>query len=918
MRKIFPLTLIVLLGATKVIFAQYSLTITSSNDSAICAGGIDTLTANFTGGVPPYTYQWSPALEITSSPDSQRITAYQNYINTYCVTVTDAHGFRDSTCKTIYVVYMTDSFQVTGTGPYTFTSYVSSNVTDTPYHYLWSNGDTTPSITAPAGIYYLTVTDANGCQKIGADSVVGGTFNVDATANPDTVCPGTADTLFADPLGGPGPYTYHWNSSQGALPDSTAQNPIVNPLVTTTYCVTVTDSAGATASSCITVTVDQLHIDSIGQSGSGPPYVITVYPSGGYAPFGYIWSTLSSTDTTHVSHSGTVSVTVTDNFCEATGAYAVDTVTSSFTVTTTASLTSEICSGTVDTLKALIGGGTGPFTYLWSPTSGGLSNTTVWNPTVQPTVTTTYCVTVTDHSGATVSSCFTIVVDQLHIDSFSQSGSLPPYQVQVYASGGTGTDYYNWSTGSTTLLTYVDSGIVSVIVTDGICSVTGWDTIGSLGPVSVQHDSTIVNTPWYYCITADSLDTAGLVVIFPPLHGTLSQVFAGNMLCWVYTPNNNYLGYDTFWIQNCYGLNPPYTCDTVGILMNVYSLCYECVWPGDANEDGIVNNNDLLPIGLAYGSTGPPRPNATINWVGQPAPYWPDSLADSTNYKFIDCNGDGVINDADTLAILLNYSQTHTRSISTNNQVTGEPALVPVASKDTVGNGDTVRVELLLGDSALPVSNFYGLAFTLNYDPLITDSDATAVTLENSWLGTATGKISIVKNFKATGQLECAITRINHTCRSGSGPIGAATFVITTDNINGLIAGNNDYVGRFYISDITLIDSAGNLLPVGAGNDSIIITADPAGISGLTAFNSLIRIYPNPANNRVEIKSAHFAIEQVKIIDAFGNEVLHTNNLGSTMLTKQEIDISNLTPGIYSVEVLTGSGIAEQKLVITR
>ena len=44
-----------------------------------------------------------------------------------------------------------------------------------------------------------------------------------------------------------------------------------------------------------------------------------------------------------------------------------------------------------------------------------------------------------------------------------------------------------------------------------------------------------------------------------------------------------------------------------------------CVWPGDADNDGVANNQDLLAIGLAYGNSGPIRSNASLNWNPQPA-----------------------------------------------------------------------------------------------------------------------------------------------------------------------------------------------------------------------------------------------------------------------------------------------------------
>ncbi|MEZ4687377.1 MAG: hypothetical protein R3B47_15300 [Bacteroidia bacterium] len=44
----------------------------------------------------------------------------------------------------------------------------------------------------------------------------------------------------------------------------------------------------------------------------------------------------------------------------------------------------------------------------------------------------------------------------------------------------------------------------------------------------------------------------------------------------------------------------------------------ECV-AGDANFDGITKQCDIIPIGLAFGETGPARPYPGINWQASPA-----------------------------------------------------------------------------------------------------------------------------------------------------------------------------------------------------------------------------------------------------------------------------------------------------------
>jgi hypothetical protein len=89
------------------------------------------------------------------------------------------------------------------------------------------------------------------------------------------------------------------------------------------------------------------------------------------------------------------------------------------------------------------------------------------------------------------------------------------------------------------------------------------------------------------------------------------------------------------------------------------------VWPGDTNNDGIVDTADIFPIAIYYNRTGPIRPNATLIWTGQPMPT-PWTPVEAT---YADANGDGVVNSIDVIAIGINYSQTHSVSSSPSSSL---------------------------------------------------------------------------------------------------------------------------------------------------------------------------------------------------------------------------------------------------------
>jgi len=78
------------------------------------------------------------------------------------------------------------------------------------------------------------------------------------------------------------------------------------------------------------------------------------------------------------------------------------------------------------------------------------------------------------------------------------------------------------------------------------------------------------------------------------------------------------------------------------------------VYPGDTDNNGIVNAVDVLPIGRFWHFTGSPRDSASILWGPHRATPWPE-LAET----YADCNGDGIIDEQDVLAIGVNWRKTH-------------------------------------------------------------------------------------------------------------------------------------------------------------------------------------------------------------------------------------------------------------------
>ncbi|MBN2090796.1 T9SS type A sorting domain-containing protein [candidate division KSB1 bacterium] len=146
------------------------------------------------------------------------------------------------------------------------------------------------------------------------------------------------------------------------------------------------------------------------------------------------------------------------------------------------------------------------------------------------------------------------------------------------------------------------------------------------------------------------------------------------------------------------------------------------VWPGDTNDPfdplNVVNQADVLPIGLHWGKTGPRRtchaPAMEIMWMAHTATPW----APDQNATYADANGDGVINQADILAIGLNWGKTHTLALHKD-----------IAPEITEAVADTPKIMLKFHGNRNPGNYFYidvfvkkvnslfGISFELSYTP---------------------------------------------------------------------------------------------------------------------------------------------------------------------------------------------------------
>ncbi|MBK8923602.1 MAG: T9SS type A sorting domain-containing protein [Saprospirales bacterium] len=453
---------------TQIFFWNEGLWLMITHTDILCFGDNNGTThIGVMTGTSPYTYDWGSGFP--NGPDLANLAP-----GTYTVTVTDANGCSNSASATVLepppLQVAADSLAAACNKPGGAT--VTPSGGTPPYGVLWSTGDSTFAISAPAGPVTVTVTDANGCQFSLDLSIPDNSVVLSATAAPlsNAGCL-TGGSASAAATGGSGIYTFNWSNG-----DSTA---IAANLAAGTYTVTITETPTG-CSTTAAVTIAQSPAPAVLAEIAAPVRcdalgTITATASNGTAPYSYLWSSGDTTATAPDLPAGTYTVTATD----AAGCTAIDSVTLVQPLIPMVTITGVVqitCLAT-GSATATATGGTAPYVYLWS---SGDSTATASNLTVGA-----YTVTATDANSCPATASFTLgppPIPAVTITGVVQITCLATGSATATATGAAAPYSYLWSSGdSTATASSLAVGTYTVTATDaGGCTATA--TIAMAAP----------------------------------------------------------------------------------------------------------------------------------------------------------------------------------------------------------------------------------------------------------------------------------------------------------------------------------------------------------------------------------------------------------------------------------------------------
>lgn len=364
------------IGATAVAVSNYNGQNISCNGLANGSASV-----NVVGGTGSYTYTWS------AIPVQTNVLATGLSAGVYSVLITDVNG-----CTTTKTVNLTEPAPISTTAQIT-SNYNGQNIscfgsTDgsasvtvgggtSPYTYTWTSIPpqfTNTAINLCAGVYYINITDVNGCNAIDSVKLTQpNPINASITSLSNyngfnVACFGyTNGAIDISMNGGTGAYTYSWSNG--------ANTQDLNNIGAGNYTLNVNDINSCATSISVSITQPAklvLTMDSLktyngfntrcfGSTDGG----IFISVNGGVSTYTYVWSNGNSAQDLTGLMAGTYSVIVIDrNGCTVTR----DTLlTQPPAVTFSMTSIKPLCFGNSNgSIDITTNGGVSPITYKWS------------------------------------------------------------------------------------------------------------------------------------------------------------------------------------------------------------------------------------------------------------------------------------------------------------------------------------------------------------------------------------------------------------------------------------------------------------------------------------------------------------------------------------------------------------------------
>ena len=382
-----------------------------------------------------------------------------------------------------------------------------------------------------------------------------------------------------------------------------------------------------------------------------------------------------------------------------------------------------------------------------------------------------------------------------------------------------------------------------------------------------------------------------------------------------YAPNSGFVGTDEFIVEYCV-ING--ACQNVTIQVEVVAsdddcgcIGSGCIWPGDADNDGQVTMQDLLPLGYHYGQSGPARNGTEDEWTAQKVDNWTFDQDNGVNRKFADSDGNGIVTTDDMDAISTNYQKYHNL---TAEHVLEEKdiTITAVYTSAPFRAGDVETFEIFFGSEENPVTDLQGLTFDIKVPSLLVAPNSMEFIPSDDGLLSSGGPVMTMHKESSTGTMAVGAVKTLGTV-SGNGHIGTTRITGQID-IDGLRPGERIIPFTFKIGESLGSDSNGELYRL--KGSTLTLEVDIVDEKSNEPFDHVeVVSFPNPSSGLVHFHANNYdQIKELTLFNTVGERVFYQDNIDNKRYSLSK----DLSQGFYLAHITTEKGKSVQKIQIIK
>lgn len=327
------------------------------------------------------------------------------------------------------------------------------------------------------------------------------------------------------------------------------------------------------------------------------------------------------------------------------------------------------------------------------------------------------------------------------------------------------------------------------------------------------------------------------------------------------------------------------------------------VWPGDTDQNGVVDETDVLKLGEYWELEGPPRQDSSSDWHAKTAIGWRPAKA-----TYADADGNGVVDESDLFPIGKNYNH---KEPGQGKIVSSSKNILAFSHWPEMQKGDQLKVTV---ETMHPVK-IKGLAYRFALNNVSSRYFKLGNSQSGSWAHLWSDHHQLL-SFIQQQSMGASGAWVHKGV--GIPATGTDLFSFTID-----VKNSSFRTAQLDIQKISILNSAiRNLSP-----DSLVVSVKvnhPTAIDKspqIVRRTKLDKNYPNPFNptTNIQYELANRTKIKLTIYDLLGRRVAVLVNKIQTM-GKYTVtwNASSVASGLYFYQLKTGNKVYTRKMILVK